>query len=61
VKEPLLRPAEIQELLGISRAAAYQLLQRGEIASVRIGRSVRVTPADLEAFIQRSRSARSTK
>lgn len=41
--EPImLRPAEVATLLAISRSEVYRLIERGDIPSVRIGRSVRV-------------------
>ena len=47
----LLKPAEIADLLGISRSFAYHLLQTGAIPVVRLGRACRVRPQDLENYI----------
>lgn len=47
----LLRIEEIAERLSISRSMAWKLIAFGQIRSLRIGRSVRVRPADLEAYI----------
>ena len=47
----LLNAGEVAKELRISKTAAYQLMQRCEIATVRFGRSVRVRPDDLEKFI----------
>jgi excisionase family DNA binding protein len=47
----LLRGNEVAQILNISRAYAYLLMKRGQIPAVRIGRSVRVRPEDLEKFI----------
>ena len=49
--ETLLRGNDVARLLNISRSKAYTLIQTGEIASVRLGGSVRVRPSDLLAFI----------
>ena len=49
--EKLLNGSQVAELLNISRAAAYNLMKRGLLPSVRFGRSVRVIPGDLELFI----------
>ena len=49
--EPLLRGNDVARLLNISRSKAYAMIQSGEIASVRLGGSVRVRPSDLLAFI----------
>ena len=47
----LLKAADVARVLNISRSMAYQLMQRLEIATVRIGRATRVRPQDLERFI----------
>ena len=49
----LLRPAEAGELIGVSRAQAYNMIQRGEIPSVRLGRSVRVPLEGLREHVRR--------
>jgi excisionase family DNA binding protein len=41
----LLRPTETAELLGLGKSKTYDLIAKGQIPSVRIGKSVRV-PAD---------------
>jgi excisionase family DNA binding protein len=53
VSDRLLNAAEVAKRLGISKAKAYQLMLRGEIPTVRMGRNVRVRPQDLEVFINR--------
>ena len=50
--ERLLKATEIAEILNISRAYAYQLMQRGEIRTVQIGAARRVRPRDLRAYIE---------
>ena len=52
----LLNASEICQILRISRAKAYQLMNTGEIPTVRIGRSVRVLLTDLEEFIANRRA-----
>ena len=42
---------EIAKILHVSRAYAYQLMRQKLIPTVKIGRSVRVRPEDLERFI----------
>ena len=51
MEERLMKPAEVADILQVSRAMAYKLLQQGEIPTVRIGKSVRVRRADLERYI----------
>ena len=47
----LLTAVEVSKILGVSKSKAYQLMQRGEIPTVRLGRSVRVRSQDLEELI----------
>jgi len=49
----LLKHAEAAQRLAISRASLYQLLARGELRSVTIGRSRRVPVAAIEDYIAR--------
>ncbi len=49
--QKLLRAVEVAEILSVSRAYAYQLMQRGEIRTVMIGTARRVRPEDLNNFI----------
>ena len=51
--EKLLKAIEVAEILNVSRAFAYQLMQRGEIRAVTIGSSRRVRRKDLQEFIDR--------
>ena len=48
----LLKSDEVAEILKISRAMAYKLMQRGEIPTIRIGSAVRVRVEDLELFVE---------
>lgn len=52
--EPLLKAIDVAEILNISRAMAYKLMNQGEIRSVVIGSSKRVRLKDLLAFIEAS-------
>jgi excisionase family DNA binding protein len=54
-----LKVREVAEILRCGKNQAYELIQRGEIRSVRIGRAVRVTREALEEFLagDRARSA----
>lgn len=53
--EKTLSPQQAAELLGISRPTLLKILDRGEIASERVGRNRRILLAALEEY-QRSRS-----
>jgi excisionase family DNA binding protein len=52
--ERLLTAKNLAEILNISKAFAYKLMQTGEIRSVSIGSSRRVRRADLDDFILRN-------
>ncbi len=52
--EKLLTAREVSEILQVSLAFAYELIRRGDIRSVRLGRAVRVRREDLEDFIAAS-------
>ena len=45
----LYRPEEAAQALGLSRATVYELMRRGEISSLKIGASRRITGDALEA------------
>ena len=49
--EKLLKAHEVSAVLGISRSAVFKLWRRGELPAVRIGRSIRCRPSDLEAYV----------
>jgi putative molybdopterin biosynthesis protein len=46
-----LKVADVARKLRISGRVAYELLQRGQIPSFRVGRSIRVKPEDLDTYI----------
>ncbi len=41
----LLRPREVAAATGLSRSMVYELIGRGELPSIRVGKSVRVPVA----------------
>lgn len=47
---------DVAKRLNISKALVYQLVRRGAIPAVHIGKSVRIRSIDLEAYIQRNLS-----
>ena len=49
----LLKVKETAAVLSISARKLWELTNRGEIPHVRVGRSVRYDPADLQAWIER--------
>lgn len=47
----LLRIEKVAERLSVSRSMAWKLIDLNQLRSIRIGRSVRVRPQDLEEFL----------
>ena len=54
--EPLLSYQEAGEILGVSDRTIWTLVDQGHLPAVRFGRSVRIDPADLRAFIQNNKA-----
>lgn len=52
----LLKATEVAQILNVSRAFAYRLMQSGEIRTVNIRSSRRVSPGDLDEFIQQNKA-----
>jgi excisionase family DNA binding protein len=50
-----LKVPEVAKVLRIARSRAYELVGSGEIPSVRIGRSVRVSRKELERWLEEQR------
>lgn len=50
----LLKPAEVSEILSVSRSFAYQLMQTGALPVVRLGKVRRVRPQDLQDYIDQN-------
>ncbi|HRT42249.1 MAG TPA: helix-turn-helix domain-containing protein [Phycisphaerae bacterium] len=55
VAQLLLKPAEAAKALGIGSRTLWGLTKAGEIACVRVGRSVRYATADLQAWVEKKR------
>ena len=53
----LLTKLEVGDALHLSTRTVENLLAAGELPGVKIGRSIRVRPADLESFIARKAAA----
>jgi excisionase family DNA binding protein len=50
-----LKVPEVAEVLRIARSRAYELVDSGEIPSIRIGRSVRVSRRELDRWLKEQR------
>jgi excisionase family DNA binding protein len=51
----LLSVRQVAARLGVSTRIVYRLAERGELAHLRISNAIRVSPADLEAFLASKR------
>ena len=52
---------EVADILHVRKSTIYDLIRRGEIHSYKIGRKVRFTQDDVDAYIARSRHEHSTR
>ena len=60
-KNQSLSTQEVADILHVSKSTIYDLIRRGEIHSYKIGRKVRFTQEDVDAYIARSRHEHSTR
>ena len=58
-RERLLTVKEVAARLGVCRATAYELCERGELPHIRVLNAIRVRSADVEEFISARRAPRS--
>ncbi len=54
----LLTPQEVGRQLAVSRSMVYQLIRRGELHALYVGRCPRVRPEDLATFLSRAADRR---
>ena len=54
IGERLLKVQDIAFYLNTSKSYAYRLVQTGVLPSVKIGRSVRVRPRDLQVYVEQN-------
>ena len=48
----LLTPEQVSEILQINVLTVYNYIKRGKLAAIRLGRSYRIPPEDLEHLIE---------
>ena len=48
----LLRIPEVAETLGIGRSKIYEIIARGELPTVRVGRAVRISVTTLQEWVE---------
>ena len=46
---------DVQQLVGIGRTKAYELVTTGELPAVRIGRCIRINRRELDEWLHRQR------
>lgn len=54
-KNSLLTPEEVAEILQLHILTVYSYIRSGKLGAVRLGRSYRIMPDDLELFFERNR------
>ncbi len=57
----LLSAQEVADILKIARNTVYELIKRGELASSKVGKQVRVDRQEVEAYLTRTKSVDSVK
>jgi excisionase family DNA binding protein len=48
----LLTPADVARLASVSRETIYREIERGELAALRVGRQLRIDPADFAHYLE---------
>lgn len=56
VKNNLLTPEQVAELLQLHVLTVYSYIRQGKLDAVRLGRAYRIIPQDLELFLQLNRT-----
>lgn len=49
---------ELAKKLGVSRMTIYRMIERGDIPSIRVGRSIRIPYQDAEALLRHGTNPR---
>ncbi len=57
----LLTPEQVAEILQIHVLTVYSYIRQGKLDAVRLGRTYRIVPRDLELFIESNRVNKSTR
>ncbi|MCC5828287.1 MAG: helix-turn-helix domain-containing protein [Phycisphaeraceae bacterium] len=51
-RSPLLTVLEVARLLNVGRTSVFKLIKLGRLRTVKLGRSTRIRPEDVQAFIE---------
>jgi excisionase family DNA binding protein len=54
--DELLTVDQVADILKLGRTRLYEIMDRGDLPSIRIGRSRRILPSDLNCYIARLRA-----
>ncbi len=60
VNKNLLTPEQVAGILQVHVLTVYSYIRRGKLEAIRLGRSYRIIPEDLELFIDSNRIEKST-
>ena len=60
INNKLLTPEQVAEILQVHVLTVYSYLRRGKLGAIRLGRTYRIVPKDLELFIESNRIDKST-
>jgi len=54
-KETLLTPEQVANILNLHILTVYNYIRKGRLGAVRLGRTYRILPSDLELFVEMNR------
>lgn len=60
INNNLLTPEQVAGILQVHVLTVYGYIRQGKLDAVRLGRTYRIVPKDLELFIESNRVAKST-
>lgn len=55
IENNLITPEQVAEILQINVLTVYNYIKKGKLEAIRLGRSYRILPADLQKLIEASR------
>lgn len=61
INKNLLTPEQVAGILQVHVLTVYSYIRRGKLNAIRLGRSYRVVPGDLERFIESRRTQKTTE
>jgi len=61
INKNLLTPEQVAGILQVHVLTVYSYIRRGKLNAIRLGRSYRVVPGDLERFIESRRTQKITE